>query len=752
MMRRMAAMIAALLTVPVGSAAAVAPSQADSVANLRAFARLYGYVRFFHPSDEASSIDWNRFAVLGAGRVVGCADAKGLRTALIGLFSPLAPSVQVYGAGTQPRPVKLPGDSVACLPVCWQHYGVGLSEPSIYRSERTNRPKSFGRASRSVFQPVVLPIRDSAASARVRVRALARSEGVKPGDDPLLFVVGYDPRVDPETSMMRASVAAVSGKAWHESQVEVSIEPGQSQAAVGVVNGVSSRLWVDDFEAWVSSGDTWVKLELADAGFEDSVSLEESPVWMYAAGAEKSGEGSSAGGKCLFVKPSAGPGAFPGSPLPAEYVDKPLERGLSCRVPLSLWSRDGHTLPRADGSAFKRLESEINAMASDTVSDPPLEMRLGDVVIAWAIAQHFYPYFDVVPVDWDTVLTATLFGSLHTQGRSDFLKTFRQMSAALCDGHGWVDDSRVGRAFVPARLEVVEGRVVVTAATGSAGLRSGDVVLAVNDRPVAEALEEEIRLSSGSPHFRLARGVRRLSEGTKNDTVHYLVERGADTISVSAEVSGTGVPSMGPDVGDSIRQLAKGIWYVDLIRAPMPAIDAVMDKLVEAKGVVFDLRGYPSVDNHEVFCHLLTGRELRGEKWMWIPQIAYPDHENTLGWNGFGWEWLQPKEPHIAGRVVFLTDASAVSGAESYMSYVEGYKLAEIVGSPTAGTNGNINPVDLPGGFTFSWTGMKVTRFDGSQHHLIGIRPTVPLERTLKAVREGRDEYIERALALIRGV
>ena len=53
------------------------------------------------------------------------------------------------------------------------------------------------------------------------------------------------------------------------------------------------------------------------------------------------------------------------------------------------------------------------------------------------------------------------------------------------------------------------------------------------------------------------------------------------------------------------------------------------------------------------------------------------------------------------------------------------------------------------GGYRFFWTGMKVLKHDGSQHHLIGIRPTVPLERTLKTVLEGRDELVEKALELI---
>jgi C-terminal processing protease CtpA/Prc len=241
-----------------------------------------------------------------------------------------------------------------------------------------------------------------------------------------------------------------------------------------------------------------------------------------------------------------------------------------------------------------------------------------------------------------------------------------------------------------------------------------------------------------------------LLAGPKGDTLRFLVERGADTVRTSGVVIGMSRIYLQPDQGDSIRLLGKGIWYVDLNRAPMEAIDSVMDKLAKATGVVFDLRGYPN-GNHDVIAHLLTGHEQRGEKWMFIPRIAYPDRERIAGWDGVGWSYLQPKQPHIDGKVVFLTNGLAISYAESFMGYIEGFKLAEIVGEPTAGTNGNVNPLMLPGGFYFIWTGMKVTKFDGSQHHLIGIQPTVPLERTLKAVREGRDEYIEKAVELIRG-
>jgi C-terminal processing protease CtpA/Prc len=99
---------------------------------------------------------------------------------------------------------------------------------------------------------------------------------------------------------------------------------------------------------------------------------------------------------------------------------------------------------------------------------------------------------------------------------------------------------------------------------------------------------------------------------------------------------------------------------------------------------------------------------------------------------------------------VFLTDGRAISYAESFMSFIEHYKLAEIVGQPTAGTNGNVNPFVLPGGFTVIWTGMKVVKHDGSQHHLIGIQPTIPMKRTIQGIREDRDEFLEKAIGVIK--
>jgi C-terminal processing protease CtpA/Prc len=132
-----------------------------------------------------------------------------------------------------------------------------------------------------------------------------------------------------------------------------------------------------------------------------------------------------------------------------------------------------------------------------------------------------------------------------------------------------------------------------------------------------------------------------------------------------------------------------------------------------------------------------------------VPIITRPDHLNIVDYDTGGRWDVKPIAPRLKAKLAFLTDGRAISYAESYMGIIEAYRLAEIVGEPTAGTNGNVNPFTLPGSYTIVWTGMKVLKHDGSQHHGIGIKPTVPVARTIKGVREKRDEQLERAIEVV---
>jgi C-terminal processing protease CtpA/Prc len=83
------------------------------------------------------------------------------------------------------------------------------------------------------------------------------------------------------------------------------------------------------------------------------------------------------------------------------------------------------------------------------------------------------------------------------------------------------------------------------------------------------------------------------------------------------------------------------------------------------------------------------------------------------------------------------------------MGIVEAYGLGAIMGAPTAGANGNVTRLTLPSDHTLTWTGMRVLKQDGSQHHLVGVRPTLPAAPTVAAIRVGRNEVLERGIAAV---
>jgi C-terminal processing protease CtpA/Prc len=351
-------------------------------------------------------------------------------------------------------------------------------------------------------------------------------------------------------------------------------------------------------------------------------------------------------------------------------------------------------------------------------------------------------------LDWNAELDTALTDALDDRSVDEHVATLERLSAAAPDGHASTSCAGESqRASPPFAVDVIEGQVVVTATTHNAVSR-GDVILSVDGHSAIEQISRDEARVSGSSQWRLVRARQRFATGPAGSTLAVRVRRGGNELNVQVE-RGDGVDE--PSSRPPIERLDDGVYLVDLGRAPMPDINAVMDRLAAAPGVVFDLRGYP-VSNDKVLSHLLT-RPDDSNPWLGVPHVIRPGHVSTSipSWDTAGWS-MPVLQPHIAGRVAFLTGPQAISYAESVMGLVEYYHLGQIVGAPTAGTNGGRAEIREPTGCRTTFTGMRATKPDGAQLHLIGVHPTIPATRTIAGVRDGRDEVLEKALAYVRGV
>jgi C-terminal processing protease CtpA/Prc len=112
---------------------------------------------------------------------------------------------------------------------------------------------------------------------------------------------------------------------------------------------------------------------------------------------------------------------------------------------------------------------------------------------------------------------------------------------------------------------------------------------------------------------------------------------------------------------------------------------------------------------------------------------------------------LKPKAPHYDGKVVILVDEVTQNRAEYTTMAFRAAPGALVVGSTTAGADGNVSRIPLPGDLFTLISGIGVFYPDRRPTQQVGIVPDVVVEPTIEAVRAGRDPVLEEALRLILG-
>jgi C-terminal processing protease CtpA/Prc len=102
------------------------------------------------------------------------------------------------------------------------------------------------------------------------------------------------------------------------------------------------------------------------------------------------------------------------------------------------------------------------------------------------------------------------------------------------------------------------------------------------------------------------------------------------------------------------------------------------------------------------------------------------------------------------GRTVMLVDERTQSQAEHTGLFLEAANGTKFVGTPTAGANGDVTTVVLPGNLSMSFSGHAVSHADGRQLQRVGLVPDLRVAPTIAGIRAGRDEVLEGAVAWIR--
>lgn len=175
-------------------------------------------------------------------------------------------------------------------------------------------------------------------------------------------------------------------------------------------------------------------------------------------------------------------------------------------------------------------------------------------------------------------------------------------------------------------------------------------------------------------------------------------------------------------------------------------IDTVKSLIKQSKAVIFDVRNYP---NNDAF-YSITDPFQSEPKTINYSTVALA---NFPGF--FKWELNPNKIGHLSdsafkGKVIILCDERTQSQGEYSCRVLQTIPNSITIGTRTAGADGNKTLIPIGGGLSLSYSGYGVYYPDKTQTQRTGIKIDIHARKTIAAIKNNKDEILERALQYIK--
>jgi hypothetical protein len=197
--------------------------------------------------------------------------------------------------------------------------------------------------------------------------------------------------------------------------------------------------------------------------------------------------------------------------------------------------------------------------------------------------------------------------------------------------------------------------------------------------------------------------------------------------------------------GETFQLLSSRVAYLKLSSVSAARAAQYVERAQGTEGLIFDARNYPSEFVTYAIGSLLVDKETEFARFA----LADLSNPGAFYWPQAATAKLTPKEPHYQGRVLILVDEITQSQAEFTTMAFRAAPKALVVGSTTAGADGDVALIALPGGLRTAISGRGVFYPANRPTQRVGIVPDILVKPTIAAIRSRRDLVLERALSEI---
>ncbi len=395
------------------------------------------------------------------------------------------------------------------------------------------------------------------------------------------------------------------------------------------------------------------------------------------------------------------------------------------------------------------------------LTSPDAGMRLLALYRYWNMIQYFFPYRHLIGEDWTEVLHESVPVFLGADNDTSYAVACLRLIARVHDTHAniWGLTPALsawrGRFHAPLQAKFVEGKLVITGYyRDKEALQQffapGDIIAAINGVSIDTLVARQLPFTPASNHDTRLRDLPDYLLRSRDSimdikTIHNGKAQSKNiTLFPSAMINRS--IDYDPAPGDRSFKVIEGdIGYVNPGKYRNNQLDTIRKAFAGTRGMIIDMRTYPSE-----FMPFTFGAWIKPEPAPFAMftqgSVANPGLFSFTPVVSNGTQ----NGKKYAGPIVIIVDASTQSQAEYTTMAFQGFPNVTVIGSTTAAADGNISEINLPGAINTLISGIGVYYPDGTETQRVGVKIDEEVRPTIAGIRAGRDELLERAIAILR--
>ncbi|AYZ13929.1 peptidase S41 [Chryseobacterium arthrosphaerae] len=387
---------------------------------------------------------------------------------------------------------------------------------------------------------------------------------------------------------------------------------------------------------------------------------------------------------------------------------------------------------------------------------PDAGFRLLSLYKYWNIIQYYFPYKNLIKEDWKEVLPEFIPKFADAKNETGYTLAALEIIARIHDTHAniWgsnkVLDKYFGARHVPVKLTFAENKAVVSSYINDqlgkeSGLQTGDIITEINGKPVDPIVNELLKISPASNYPTQLRDIAKKLLRSNSETMNIKISRNGKTESLTVKTFEPKELNIKKEQKDFFKMLDNQTGYFYMGSADGKKLSESFSQLKNTKGIVIDLRSYPSD-----FVVFSMGKLLKKDSSDFVKFTQTTNQmpglftfTPNLGVEGSGAE-------HYKGKIAILINETTQSSAEYHTMAFRTAPNSKVFGSTTAGADGNVSRILLPGNISTMISGIGIYYPDGTETQRIGIVPDIEIKPTVEGIKNGKDEVLDKALAWIK--